>query len=351
VTEKMRVGEMLLLKERIDPWILTRTLKEQATTRQRLVSILVSRALLEYDDGAMVLSEQLGYPAAMQRHLERRDPDLISAVPHELGGRWVVLPIGRAKTGSLIICARDPSPILQAALEHATQSSIVLAVAPAIQLERLVRAAYGLTAPAEEPLPSTPPTVSDIGNFRLEDTPRPNPPPRRPRTVSDMYIRTDPELPPTRAPTTAAQLDTALDEIERAVSAPAAERLVLAYAAKRWHSALIARVEDGYAVGNRGHNVEHVESVALSLRSPSVLQVAHDTRRPSADRRTSGVQQELVALLGSQRLPTAAPITANSEVVALIAVGDPLPDGPREALAELDRLADALGAAYDRFHR
>ena len=50
----MRVGEMLLLKERIDPWILTRTLKEQATTRQRLVSILVSRALLEYDDGEAV---------------------------------------------------------------------------------------------------------------------------------------------------------------------------------------------------------------------------------------------------------------------------------------------------------
>jgi len=345
----MRVGEMLLLKERIDPWILTRTLKEQAATRQRLVSILVSRALLEYDDGAMVLSEQLGYPAAMQRHLERRDPDLLSAVPPELGGRWVVLPIGRSRSGSLVVCARDPSPILQAALEHATRSSIVLAVAPALQLERLVRAAYGLTAPAEEPLPSTPPTVSDIGDFRLEDTPQP--PVRRPRTVSDMFTKSDPELPPTRAPAPSAQLENALVEIDRAVSAPAAERLALTYAAKRWHSVLLARVEDGYAVGYRGHNIDRVESIALSLKSPSILQVAHDSQRPSADRRTSSVQEELVAVLGAHRLPTAAPITIGSEVVALIAVGDPLPDTPRESLAELDRLADALGAAYDKFRR
>ena len=345
----MRVGEMLLLKERIDPWILTRTLKEQAATRQRLVSILVSRALLEYDDGAMVLSEQLGYPAAMQRHLERRDPALLSTVPPELGGRWVVLPIGRAREGSLVVCARDPSPILQAALEHATRSSVVLAVAPALQLERLVRAAYGLTAPAEEPLPSIPPTVSDIGDFRLEDTPQP--PPRRPRTVSDMFVKNEPELPPTRAPAASAQLENALIEIDRAVSAPAAERLVLAYAARRWHSVLLARVEDGYAVGYRGHNIEHLESVALSLSSPSVLQVAYDSQRPSADRRTSAVQEQLVALLGAHRIPTAAPITIGSEVVALIAVGDALPEGPRESLAELDRLADALGTAYDRFRR
>jgi hypothetical protein len=349
VTEKMRVGEMLLLKERIDPWILTRTLQEQTTTRQRLVSILIARALLDYDEGAMVLSDQLGYPAAMQRHLERRDPNLVSTIPPELGGRWVVLPIGRAKTGSLVVCARDPSPILQAALEHAMRASILLAVAPALQLERLVRGAYGLTAPAEEPLPSIAPTVSDIGDFRIEDTPQP--PPGRPRTVSHMMVKADPELPPMRAPAPTALLDNALIEIDRAVSAPAAERLVLAYAARRWHSALLVKVNDGYAVGYRGHNVEHVETINLSLSAPSVLQVAHDSQRPTSDRRTSSVQEQLVALLGARRLPSAAPVTAGTGVVALLVVGDPLPDGPRESLTELARLADALGAAYDRFRR
>src|SRR4051812_8320985 len=182
----MRIGELLLLQERIDPWVLTNTLKEQAATRQRLVSILVTRALLEHDEGALILSEQLGYPAAMERHLERRDRALISEIPPELGGRWVVLPMARAKTGALVVCARDPSPILQSALEHALKQNVILAVTPAFALEKLVRAAYGLAAPAQEhePLPDLPPTVSDIGDFRIEDTP---PPLRRPRTVSGMF--------------------------------------------------------------------------------------------------------------------------------------------------------------------
>ena len=51
--------------------------------------------------------------------------------------------------------------------------------------------------------------------------------------------------------------------------------------------------------------------------------------------------------------PAAAPIIVADHVDAVLAVGDVL-DGdvpPSESLAELDRLADALGAAYVRFSR
>jgi hypothetical protein len=345
----MRVGEMLLLKERIDPWILTRTLKEQAATRQRLVSILVSRALLDLDEGATLLSEQLGYPAAMERHLERRDPSLITTIPAELGGRWVVLPLGRARTGALIVCARDPSPILQAALEHATRHSIVLAVTPALQLERLVRAAYGLTAPAEEPLPQVAPTVNDIGDFRLEDTPVPTG--RRPRTVSDIFIRTDPELPPARAPAPIDPLEATLAEIDRALNAAAVERLVMAHAARRWSSALLCIVSGDEAIGHKGVNVADVERVAIRLASLSSLRIAHDTRRATAASPASPAQLELCAALANARRVAAVPVIVENHVVALLAAGEPLADGPRDSIPELDRLADALGAAYARFGR
>jgi hypothetical protein len=344
----MRVGEMLLLKERIDPWTLTRTLNEQGATRQRLVSILVSRALLELDEGANILSEQLGYPAAMERHLERRDTDLVSAIPAELGGRWVVLPLGRARTGAMIVCARDPSPILQAALEHATRRSIVLAVTPAFQLERLVRAAYGLTAPAEEPLPHVQPTVHDIGDFRLEDTP---PPVRRPRTLSDAYIRTDPELPPTRAPAPIAPLQATLAEIDRALNAAAVERLVMAYAARRWTSALLFIVSGDEAIGHKGANVADVERISIPLASLSSLRIAHDTRRATAATPASPAQAELCSALARSSKPAAAPVIVENRVVALLAAGDALADGPRDPIPELDQLADALGAAYARFAR
>src|SRR3569623_3003150 len=103
----------------------------------------------------------------MERHLARRDDQLLSIVPHELGARWVVLPIARAKNGAIVVCARGPSPILQSALAHAIKEQVILAVTPAIVLDRLVRAAYGLSDPAREdaPLPDSPPSMHAIGNF------------------------------------------------------------------------------------------------------------------------------------------------------------------------------------------
>lgn len=349
----MRIGEMLLIKERIDPWVLTNTLKEQAATRQRLVSILVKRALLDHDEGAMLLSEQLAYPAAMERHLERRDDRLLSIVPPELGARWVVLPIARSKAGSIVVCARDPSPILQSALEHAVKEQVILAVTPAIVLERLIRGAYGLTAPEreDEPLPDSPPSVHDIGNFRIEDTPPPLTV-KRPRTVSDMFmLNRDPELPPTRAPIPIAPLEAVLDEIDRVHNAAAVERLVIAYTAKRWTRSLLVIVTGDELIGHKGHDVPHVDRLAFPLANLSMLRIAHDTRKPTLARPTSRVQTELTEALGNAKAPAAAPVLVENRVVAVLAVGDPLPDGPRDPLPELDRLVDALAAAYIKFGR
>src|SRR5687768_9690973 len=116
----MRIGEHLLLRESIDPLVLSQTVREQHEIGQRLVSTLIMRALIESDEGALALSEQTGFPAALQRHLERRDPTAIKLIPRALARTWVVVPIGRSQAGDLVVCARDPTPILAAALEHAT---------------------------------------------------------------------------------------------------------------------------------------------------------------------------------------------------------------------------------------
>ncbi|HTL37317.1 MAG TPA: hypothetical protein VL326_29490 [Kofleriaceae bacterium] len=343
----MRIGELLLLQEKVDPWVLTNTLKEQPYTRLRLVSLLISRAHLDPDDGALILSEQLGYPAAMQRHLERRDPALLGLVPPQLGSTWVVLPLGYAKTGALIVVSRDPTPILSAALEHITRQSVLLSVTPAVQLERLVRAAYGAGGtPENEPLPSSPPTLSDIGNVRLEDaTPLPI---RRARTVSYMFEGM-PQL-PVRAPQQIAAIETTLQEIDNAITAQAAERLVMAYVAKHWRAGLLARLEGDFAVGVRGHgpDLEPATSVRVPLAEPSLVAVAAGSRRATHEAPSSDTQTHLGILLGSPATPAAAPIIVGKRVEAVLAVGDP---NNGASLAELDRLVDALGAAYDRFSR
>jgi hypothetical protein len=349
VSGKMKIGELLLLQEKIDPWHLSHALKEQAHSRQRLVSMLIKRALLDPDEGALLLSEQLGYPAALQRHLERRDPSVLALLPPQLGSRWVVLPLGRARTGAMIVVARDPTPILSAALEHAMRVTVLLAVTPSVQLERLVRAAYGLE-PAEEPLPESAPSLSDIGQVRLEDaTPLPM---RRARTVSYAFEAT-PELPvrPPRSPTS--PIDATLEEIDRAITAGAVERLVMAYAAKRWRAALLVKLHGDRAIGVRGHGsaLEHPEQVAVPLAPPSMLTIARDTRHHTTERPQSPNQFFVQRLLELPSAPAAAPVVVGAGVEAVLVVGDVIGGNANDSLAELDRLADALGAAYVRFSR
>jgi hypothetical protein len=349
VSDKMKIGELLLLQEKIDPIHLSHALKEQAHTRQRLVSMLINRALLDPDEGAMLLSEQLGYPAAMQRHLERRDATVLGLLPPQLGSRWVVLPLGRARTGAMIVVARDPTPILCAALEHAMRETVVLAVTPSVQLERLVRAAYGGSGLPEEPLPASPPSLSEIGDVQLEDeTPLPI---RRARTVSYMFPGL-PEL-PVRARQQVAPIELTLEEIDRAITPGAVERLVMAYAAKRWRAAVLARLEDGNAIGVRGHGeqLDQAEQFMLPLAPQSMLTIARNTRRPTTERPGTATQLQLQRLLADADAPAAAPVIVGDRVDAVLAVGDVADGAATDTLAELDRLADALGAAYVRFSR
>lgn len=345
----MRIGEQLLLQEKIDPWVLSHALKEQAEApperRQRLVSMLVSRAQLPFDEGTLLLSEQLGYPGALERHLERRERDVLDLLPPQLGSRWVCLPLARIRTGAVIVVVRDPTPILTAALEHAMRSSVVLAVTPAVHLERMVRATYGVPGAPDDPLPdTTAPTLSDIGEVRLEDeTPLPI---RRARTVSYMF-KGPPDL--LRQGSQGA-IETTLHEIDRAITAAAVERLVMAYATKRWSSALLLRAEPGRLVGLRGHGTRSAPSeIVVPMAPASMASLARDTRRAITAAPGRAGHDALTDVLGA---PTAAaPVVASGEVVAVLVVGDVIEGALADAVGEVDRLVDALGAAYDRFAR
>ncbi len=344
VLDRPRIGELLLLEERIDPWVLSTALKEQPSTRQRLVSLLVHRALLDHDEGATLLSQQLGYSAAMQRHIERRDPDVLRRIPDEIGARWVVMPLAVSRSGQLIVLARDPTAVLEAALAHLTKSPIMLAVIPALQLERLVRTFYGAPGRDEDPLPAIPPTLADIGDVRLDDTPIP----RRARTVSKLMTDSHPELPVREPAALPSALENTLSDIDAALSAMAVERLLMAYAARRWRAALLAKITDGSAIGVRGHGEFSIETVELPLSAPSMLQIAHDTKVPTTDTPRGPLQADLTRMLGYATAPAAAPVMVANRVDSVLAVGDPI-DGVRTTVGELDRLTDALGAAYERF--
>ena len=284
----MRIGEILILREALDPWVLNRTLQEQPATGQRLVSVLISRALIESDDGTLALSEQQNYPGAMQRHLERRDPSVIDAIPAEVGRRWGVLPIGRSRRGGLVVVARDPTPILAASLQHIAKTQIELAVTPAIQLERLLRSSYGElevdeAVPRELPaLPASGSGAIDFANLQLDAE---DPTIRRPRTVSRVLLDPTPELPRARkAPSITKELDGTLQQIERAINRAAAEQHAMRFAEQRWSASLLMTISEGAAIARRGHGarLSSVDGIIVPVDAPSMIQRACATHTATA---------------------------------------------------------------------
>ncbi len=343
----MRIGEVLLLRESVDALVLSQTVREQIETGQRFVSILISRALIESDEGALALSEQTGFPAALQRHLEGRDAAVVDALPAQLAKTWVVVPLGRSHHGDLVVCARDPTPILAAALEHATRGKVKLAVAPAMHVERLVRSIYGASGRPDTPLPIVPPSLGDIGQSTVGETTQS---PRRARTVSKSFIDTG-DSGPVRVPMRSmSALEITLQEIDGAFSVIAVERMVMSYVSGRWQSALLFAIADGVASATRNH-VGAVDGIVVPLAAPSLIQIACGTRSVASDSPDSAVHQHLMSLLGAPTTPLAAPIVWRGEVRAVLVIGDAIEGRHRDSIVELDRLADALGAAYARFGR
>ena len=82
-----------------------------------------------------------------------------------------------------------------------------------------------------------------------------------------------------------------------------------------------------------------------------MITIARDTRHATTHVPLTENQDRLHALLGLPRTPAAAPVLVADHVDAVLAVGDVVEGNAHESLAELDRLADALGAAYVRFSR
>jgi len=146
----MQIGQLLVEQGWVDPAALARALVDQPQLGRRICSLLILRGELDADNAARALSQQHGVPGVLQRHVEHRDLSLPPLLPAELAREHVALPIGRTSTGALIVCVRDPSPAVHAAITAAVTGRVVIAVAPAYQLEHLVAETYNAGPDADD---------------------------------------------------------------------------------------------------------------------------------------------------------------------------------------------------------
>ncbi len=144
------IGEILLRHEHLRSRELERLISEP-DRKHRLVSMLILRAEIEIDDATLALSEQSGYPGALERHLEQRDVALAKTFPPALMKTLGVVPLVRTAAGALVVIARDPSPALADVLLAELATPIELAIVPAIFIDRLVQRLAGAPPGAGPP--------------------------------------------------------------------------------------------------------------------------------------------------------------------------------------------------------
>lgn len=138
----MRIGELLVGQRKLRPEDLARALADKPDDK-RLVSFLIAKGLVDFDDASRALGEQKHVACALAKHLAGRDPALAALIPAELGRGSCALPIGKSSKGSVIVCVRDPAPALRRTLEQAIRGDILIVIAPASRLEQLVAQTYG----------------------------------------------------------------------------------------------------------------------------------------------------------------------------------------------------------------
>jgi len=400
----MRIGELLLERSWVDQAGLDRAIAAQHKEKVRLCTLLVQRGLLDNDHAARALADQHGVPFALTRHLEQRDPLLAKLVPAALARQLWAVPIGRGKTGELVIAVRDPNEEVRARLADACGLGVVVAVAPEGLLAKVVDIAYArvptqpvkkLRAPSvveefEVDLNTGPvPKIADdeipfasLNLVELDDigvtkdfnqisgqfpvVPRTMTPPAM---VPVKRLGTDAEndLLPAPRPGTAPTGDVAprritrelrvnlrdtLAELAAATSRDDATEIAMAFVAVRWTASLMFSIKEGAALGHRGHGpnltAATIAAVVVPLTASSIVGAAHDAKKIVTTAGAGAIQARLTTMLGFPDTPIAAPILVAGKVASILAVGDPQGDPIGTDRTELEKLCAALGAAFAR---
>ena len=312
----MHVGEILLRNRWIDDETLAMELFEQPSTGLRICSLLVKRGLVTFDQASRALGEQLGVAAVLRHHLHGRDPAVAALIPEAIARARVVLPIGRLDSGALIVCARDPSPALQAEMARYAKD-IVIAVAPAEYLERAIAQTFDVDIPIDVEMPVKKKVV--------------------PAAIKAHGKRD--------------AFDTMLASLPDIDDWPWMLEVVSGYLVTKWSAWLLMEVRDGRrAVGMHGHGAKlspkTTRTLVVDLDESNLLQAAYRERRVVDEvPELAADDAALVAAIGAT--PVVAAIVTKDAVGYFLVLGEPT--GAREdAVVDLGLLADALGEALAR---
>jgi hypothetical protein len=285
-------------------------------------------------------------------------------LPATLARGRVALPIGRLRSGTLLIVVRDPSAALKATLARAAGEEIALAVAPAHYLEQLVLEAYPRNSDAAIVLDSELLEDEDAAaslelDIVVDEAPVP---------ADDLALDIDTQPPmvasralPVSIKPVASAKPAARDSLEAALAGckdcdDLAWMLDVTepYLSAQWSAWLLLEIRDQRAVGVRGHGKRlkpaSVRTFVVTIEDAAMVRLARDDKRTIDEVPVDpGSEHESIvdALDRPERL-VAAPLVKGSAVSHVLIVGEPVGAEREDALVDLGMLVETMSEALSR---
>ncbi len=378
-------------------------MRQQIVYGARLGTNLIELGYAAPDVIAHGLARLLHVPAALERHFEHHDPQVLKLIPHELAASCQAFAIGYAETRverRLVCCLRNPTDARAVqTLTEATGAQVLACVAPELVLFYWLERSYGVRRQSRyrsahvgtaEPLPRHTGQVPAVTQVEALDDAH----------SIDIDVDIDEEV---DMPAGLQLVDLDHGEVERdfshydaphdtnresvldlAVAAAAVETAdgpklsaeqavlavqdastrveiadaIVAYLRGRFGAGLIVIAKEGLALGHRGcggkFDDESVETILIPLSAPSMFRVAFEAKKvckgppPSSGK---AIHDRFFKLFPGEAPSEVVvmPVLLKDRVVCMIYAHDVAGDAIESAaIAELETLAREMADAYRR---
>lgn len=311
----VRLGEMLMKIGALSASQLEQVLNAQAIYGGRLGTNLVEMGLVEEDQLARVLSEQLGVPCLDHALLDDIPGEVLSLLPVELVERYRLMPV-TLDGKRLMVAMADPSDFR--ALEEIgfiTGFVIIPRVCSELRLSIALERCYGLKRPLRY--------IPVQGGLRSRYAPPDQhhavlEAPRTPRPGGGGY---------TGAPERVAVPELA-ERLATAAAEPQVVQALLDYVAGEFDVGCLVRLKNGSLLGVQavaaGRSVPDFESFSAPLEQAGALRRVVEEKRLYLGKLEEGAEAGLLQAMGGEHPAPAllVPLSVGGQVAAVICAND-----------------------------
>jgi hypothetical protein len=267
----MRLGELLVQLGMLKPEQLRAILanRDLIVVGSRIGTQIVERGFLDTDQISEALGRQLRVPAALQRHFDKADPDVVAMLKPNLAARYMAIPLVAARSGvkRIVVAMATPHDMM-----------IVDDVAFALGA-RIEPMDVNLARPTRPEQPAAPPGRTSTRELPIvaPETSRPFP---------SFPSPTEPAPMPSLAPP-ASEMVTLEDAVHRLSVAEHRDQIVdilIDFMLPRFACGIVFRVRDEMAQAWHGYapgiDARSIETISFPLSLPSIFRTAKDRAAP-----------------------------------------------------------------------